>query len=469
MDKKEILTGTFWSTFEKWGDQFINLAIYIILARALSPTVFGVVAIALSLVIITQTVIQHGFNEALIQKKNIEDGHADTIFWFVFCISSIISLLIYLLSNKISLLFDIELLSNVLKYFSIIIVISSVSTVKISLLKREFRFRELALRQIIVRLISGFFALFLIYKDYTIDALVYYYLSLYILDFAILYKLDGWRPSFSFNYEYFKELFSFGISNTGLRTLSVLSRKSVDVIIGYLLGPEITGLFNVSYNLILKISNLIDGVLSNVIFPVFSRYQEDIINAKRLFESINRYIIIITLPIITFIVLFNQDIVNIAFGIKWVKASNILGILSFLIAFRSLESVSGQLIKSFGYPNRLLRIKLIDVVIKILTLVVLSHFGLDILSIGFVLTYIFMLPFYMNIANNVIGFSYSNIFKNLIYESIALILLLILFNIGAFKYVGIYVKCIILLVVITTIIYRNINKIKLLGNAFIKE
>lgn len=471
MDKKIILHSTLWSAFEKWGDQFINFIIYVVLARSLSPKVFGIVAIGMSVVTIIQTILHHGLNESLIQKKDVHFGHANALFWFVFILSTILSLSIFVSSKYIAHIFGIQDLVIVFRYFSLIIIISSVSTVKISLLKRELRFRELAIRQIIVRVLAGVIALLLIHFNYTLQALVIYYLSMYLLDFIILYSLDGWRPEFSFSKNYLVDLLAFGISNTGLRTISIINKKSIDLIIGYTMGAEMTGLFNIAYNLVLKISNLIDGVISNVIFSLFSKIKDNIDKVNKLYSSAIRNVLMISMPIIVIIIFYNTYIIKYIFGAKWIASSNIFGILSFLIIARSFESINGQLIKSFGYPERLIVLKLFDFLIKVSIIFICSAYGLYEVAMGYVATYIVFLPIYLYMSHKIIKYDFMKLFIRRKID-VLVIFILVLFNTYSEYHtsdISLLIGVILISFIFLFLGYENFNQIKSLNNAIFKK
>ena len=67
--KKETVKGVVWSAVEKFSTGGVLFLANIILARLLSPRDFGLLAIISIFVQISQTFIDSGFSNALIQKK----------------------------------------------------------------------------------------------------------------------------------------------------------------------------------------------------------------------------------------------------------------------------------------------------------------------------------------------------------------------------------------------------------------
>ena len=68
--KKETVKGVVWSAVEKFSTGGVLFLANIILARLLSPRDFGLLAIISIFVQISQTFIDSGFSNALIQKKD---------------------------------------------------------------------------------------------------------------------------------------------------------------------------------------------------------------------------------------------------------------------------------------------------------------------------------------------------------------------------------------------------------------
>lgn len=67
-----IVSSMFWKLMERGAAQVFSLVIQIILARLLAPDDFGILAILLVFVNISNVLIQKGFATALVQKKKLQ-------------------------------------------------------------------------------------------------------------------------------------------------------------------------------------------------------------------------------------------------------------------------------------------------------------------------------------------------------------------------------------------------------------
>ena len=72
MRNNSIISGVFWTMGERCIAQIVSFIVSIVLARLLSPTDYGVVAILLIFISIADVFVSNGFGAALIQKKDAD-------------------------------------------------------------------------------------------------------------------------------------------------------------------------------------------------------------------------------------------------------------------------------------------------------------------------------------------------------------------------------------------------------------
>ena len=69
VNKKKVISSLIWKFLERGGVQGVQFGLSIVLARLVSPSDYGMVAILLVFIQIANVFIQSGFNTALIQKR----------------------------------------------------------------------------------------------------------------------------------------------------------------------------------------------------------------------------------------------------------------------------------------------------------------------------------------------------------------------------------------------------------------
>src|SRR5688572_26698121 len=91
---QQAVKGAFWSAMESWGRQFFSLLVFFLLARLLSPEIFGLTALASIFVAFMQLFLDQGLAQAIIQRKDVSEEHLNTAFW----ISTVIGFLLTIIS-----------------------------------------------------------------------------------------------------------------------------------------------------------------------------------------------------------------------------------------------------------------------------------------------------------------------------------------------------------------------------------
>ena len=71
-EKKQILGGMFWKMGERVSSQGVTFLISIILARLLSPSEYGVIALVNIFIVLANIFVTNGFSASLIQNKDAD-------------------------------------------------------------------------------------------------------------------------------------------------------------------------------------------------------------------------------------------------------------------------------------------------------------------------------------------------------------------------------------------------------------
>ena len=78
--KDKTVKGTFWSAADTFLAQGVTFVVGIVLARLLSPEEYGLIGIVTIFTTVMLGVVDSGFSNALIRKKNATDEDNNTMF-----------------------------------------------------------------------------------------------------------------------------------------------------------------------------------------------------------------------------------------------------------------------------------------------------------------------------------------------------------------------------------------------------
>ena len=98
MKRETVFTNLVWRLGERFGAKLVQFVVYLVLAKLLTPELFGDVALVAVFIEILQLFIESGLGNALIQKKDADDLDFSTVFYF----NTVVCVLLFLLPPLVS-------------------------------------------------------------------------------------------------------------------------------------------------------------------------------------------------------------------------------------------------------------------------------------------------------------------------------------------------------------------------------
>ena len=91
----KVFTNLIWRFLERSGAQGVTVIVSLVLARLLSPEIYGTVALVTVFIAILQVLVENGFGTALIQKRDADDLDFSSVFFFNLVLCLILYLLVF--------------------------------------------------------------------------------------------------------------------------------------------------------------------------------------------------------------------------------------------------------------------------------------------------------------------------------------------------------------------------------------
>lgn len=297
--KKETAKGVLWSGIEKFASGGVLFLANIVLARILTPNDFGLLAVIAVFVQISQTFIDSGFSNALIQKKNRSQTDYSTVFIFNIAISISLYSILFFCAPLIAHFFDNNKLTSLTRIIGLNLIIGALMSVHKTRLTVELRFKFQSMITLIASIISAAIAIWMAYNGFGVWSLVILTITNTSIQVTLIYLFFKWHPSLLFSKESFKQLFSYSSKLLGASLIHLLYRNIYPIIIGKKFTPIQLGYFNRADTFAQYVPMTIGNVISRVAFPIFSRIQD---NNDRLRKAYSKYIVFSSLIIFPFMI-----------------------------------------------------------------------------------------------------------------------------------------------------------------------
>ena len=164
---------------------------------------------SIAIIGISKTLIESGLNQTLIQKKetNLEDF--TVVFTYNLVLSVFLYLIIYYSANAIRDFYNQDVIGNIIKVLSLIIIIESFSLIQRASLTKAIRFDLIAKIDIFSTIVSGCIGICLALLGFGVWSLAFKQLIQSIMATGLYWIFNPIKICLSFSWWPFKTLFRF--------------------------------------------------------------------------------------------------------------------------------------------------------------------------------------------------------------------------------------------------------------------
>lgn len=384
--------GLTWTIVDTWGEQLLNLLVFVVLARLLVPVDFGLVALAAVFVAFVQLFVDQGLGDALIQRRDLTRSHIDTAFWVALATGALLTLAGQLAAGPIARLLAEPALESILRVLSLSFVLAALNSIQLALLRRELAFRSLAIRAVVAATGGGIIGIVLAALGAGAWALVGQELGTAAVSVIALWTVSPWRPRLRVSLNEFRELFAFGINIVGSDILSFLSRNVDNLLIGVLLGSGPLGLYAVGYKMLNVSQVVLVNVARRISFPALARLQHKPRRMRRAYFRLTRAAGVAILPGYIGLSLVAPELTVVAFGRQWEDSGLVAAILFLIGPVLTVQAFSASMLNASGHPNVVFRFRLVTAVTNIVGFAVAVSFGIVAVAGAFVVRGYLLLP-----------------------------------------------------------------------------
>lgn len=340
-----------WSALMEIVSRTAQPLIFIILARLLTPDDFGVLTTAMIAISFAQMFWDAGLSKALIQTKETPEEAAHVVFWTNIALGLLIYILLFAMAPAIAIFFKSPASEFVLRVLGIQIILASLTSVQQALFVRDLDFRGLFWIKLFTAFVPGLFSIPLAFYGYGVWALVAGSLAGQIINLCLLWNKSSWRPRFRYDSLMARSLFTFGFWVLLESIGAWLIVWGDNIIVGRFLGIHDLGVYRTAWMLVTIIFGLILNPFLSVLYPTFSRLQDDLPALKNTFHRVNRVIFALALPIGTGLLLVGPETAALLFGEKWQGLGFVLGVLGFMNGMAWLVGINAELYRAMGRPD----------------------------------------------------------------------------------------------------------------------
>lgn len=437
--KQKTITGITWSFIEFFSRQGFTFIIGIILARLLSPKEFGLVGLAAIFIAISRTLVDSGFSQALVRKKNCTQIDYSTVFYFNVIIGIIIYLALMLLSGEISRFFGEPELEGIVEVLGLGVIINSFAVVQLAKLTKEMNFKLQTKISILSAVISGITGVVMAYQGHGVWSLIVKSLSGFIITTILLWLFVKWRPSFVFSMKSFNEMFSFGSKLLINGLLNSLYTNIYLIVIGKYYSAIEVGFYTRADQFKKLLSENISSIIQRVSYPALSTIQDDIPRLKIAYQILIKSTMFIVFILMMTMAAVAKPMVLVLIGEKWLPSVEYLQLLCFAGMFYPIHAINLNMLLVKGDSGLFLKLSIIRKLFVVPVILIGIYWGIKFMIVGMIFNSVIFLFINSYYSGKYIGYSswsqMKDIFPSFI---IALLIAIIVYLCGMILTIQMY-------------------------------
>ena len=349
-----------------------------ILARILTASDFGIMGLALVVIGFSQLFLDAGFSAVIIQKQDISQEQLSSLFWLSIFIGIFFFALLIIVAPALADFYKEPRLSLVIRIIAAGFLLIPVESLYLSLIQKNLEFKKIAQRDFLARTLSFLAGVWSAYNGWGVFSLVLLHMTGVIFSCFFIFKMGTkyFKPSRIFKLQSIRPFFSFGFYVMGDNLINFVNRQVDVLMVGNFLGIQSLGLYNQGKNFTMRPYMVINPILTQVNFPLLSKYKSEIPIMKSLYLNTVRYLSLVNFPIYIFLAVFAEDIVLVLFGNQWTGTIPVVQVLSLYFLIRSIINPMGSLLMAAGKPKHTFFWNLIILLITPLILLAALHSGI---------------------------------------------------------------------------------------------
>jgi O-antigen/teichoic acid export membrane protein len=308
--------------------------------------------IALLTMSVMQRIAKLGIDSALIQREedNIND-YLNTVWTIKAARGIVLSTSLFLAAPIFAAFFGEPRAEPILRVLSLGILVSDLINPAIVYFRKDLEFHK----EFVLRL-SGTITDFVVAIGaalilQNVWALVYAALSGRFVRLLVSYRMSDYRPSLEFNYGIASKVLGFGKWIWAAGIVTFIATSGDDAFVGWYLTAASLGLYQLAFRLSNSPATEVTHVITKVLFPTYSKLQNDGAALQTAFLKTIQVTFMIALPMGIGIVLIAPEFTRLVLGKQWMPMVPAMQVMAIGGLFRAISATGGALFQGYGVPE----------------------------------------------------------------------------------------------------------------------
>lgn len=360
--------------------KLIGFISVIVLARIMTPQELGIFAIASSVVMLATEFRLLGTTNYLIRQETINRDLVRSGLGLTTLICWVLGALVFLTAPIIGDFYELPSLVEIFQILSLSFFFAPFISITSAILTRQMKFAQLMYVSITVQSLKLLISVALVLAGYSYYGLAWGVVISSILELIFLYyykpEIVSWKPRF----KGLRPIAKFGIFISFTNIMTRFETAAPDIIIGKVSSPVDVAIYSRGMGFLTFLNEIISAGIIQVALPHLSKVKRKGGDLSLAYIKATLLLGSVMWPVLAVAGIASSPAILLMFGDQWTASIPIVSILTGWAIFKSIHSLSTNLLYSSGHESLLLFKQFIMFVATIITLLISVNFGLKVLS-----------------------------------------------------------------------------------------
>lgn len=364
-----------WSALERFSIQGVQFVVMLIMARLLTPADYGLVGMLTVFMAVAQVFIYSGFGNALVRKQDRTQVDCSTVFYFNLGMSVIMYAILFFCAPLIAVFYKESQLVAITRVVGLTLIINAFGAIQGVLKSAEIDFKIIAKVSVVNAVITGLIGILLAWNGFGVWALVYSSLIGSVVGAILGWFVYGWRPTWAFSTQSFKEFFGYGSKLAIVGLIETAYNNLVQLVIGKVYSVDDLGYYTRASNFATFFSSNVVNIVSRVTFPILCKLQNEDDKLRLIYRKFLRLSAFVVFPLMSGLAILSHPLIIVLIGNRWEFSASILSIVSISAMIYPIHAINSNLLQVKGRSDLFLRVQTINKILGLLFLMITWSMG----------------------------------------------------------------------------------------------
>ena len=373
--KSKVAKGAVWTLMEKLSTQVVGFVVGMVLARLLTPNDYGTVALTTIFFAVANVLVDGGFGNALIQKKDADDLDFNSVFYLNLALSVVAYIALFFAAPWIARFYETPELTSIIRVSAICFLFNAVNAIQNAELTKKMLFHLSFRISLITCFTSAICGITLACLGYGVWSLVWTSLITGLVGVVSRWFIIAWRPRLMFSGARLRPLFAYGWKMAFSALLDQVFVNINSLLIGKFYQKADVAFVNKGRSLPQLAMDQVDSTLGRVSFPALVLLQDDKVKLREAMRRMMRCSTFLVFPLMVAVAVCSWSWIRLLYGEKWTPAVPYMMLACFTFALWPFHTINLKGIQALGRSDVFLALEIIKKTLALIVIVSAFRLG----------------------------------------------------------------------------------------------